>query len=532
MRSLIVYSVLVAFSFLSLTPAGVSLAELRADDDLELDELDLGLEDEEEDEEDNKSDKKKAKSDESDEDEEDEESEEEDVKKSEKDDEAEDSEDSESEEDEDEVPAAKKSAKSEDSEEETSASNGKKIVAFYFFEDSHTLKSASHVVTETAKQLEESSDYDYVETEAGLFTVASTAKSDMKRIKKDFEAGKALYAEDNQEDAIEKFQSVLKYLEDNIDTVADMKLFSDVLFYLGASNKLLDEDRQAENYFKAYISINPDGQPDESEFVSEVVSAFNSVKNNLGKTAKGSVRVASNPDGALIFIDGKIAGITPTILRGVSNGKHYYRIHKNGYRDAGGTIEVKEGRTASISETITKYSQAAPMFEAEKEIKSDFGQAAMFSKSMEIAKDLNVSNVLVVKAKLGADERLNYTGYMIDREKREYKKSEAVLDLPEKGAAADSASLKEFNKALINDPYEYKSISDVFAAEVDLLASDGNEEAEKNDKKEKKPVYKEWWLWTVVGVVVLAGAGVGTYFAVTANKGGGDDGATLKINFK
>ncbi|HPA55969.1 MAG TPA: hypothetical protein PLT70_00900, partial [bacterium] len=47
MRSLVTYLLLCSFSFLSLTPSGLTLAQLRADDDFELDELDLGLEDEE-----------------------------------------------------------------------------------------------------------------------------------------------------------------------------------------------------------------------------------------------------------------------------------------------------------------------------------------------------------------------------------------------------------------------------------------------------------------------------------------------------
>ena len=178
MRFLIVYSVLVAFSFLSLTPAGVSLAELRADDDIELDELDLGLEDDEE------SGGKKAKKDDS-EDEEDE-----DAKDSEKDEEeseeksSEDSEDEEDEEDEEGFSSSKKSAKVEE-EEDTYAATGTKIAAFYFFEDSHALKSASHVVAETARQLESSSDYDYVGTEASFFSTPVAA--DMKKAKKDFQ---------------------------------------------------------------------------------------------------------------------------------------------------------------------------------------------------------------------------------------------------------------------------------------------------------------------------------------------------------
>ncbi|MBP5405704.1 PEGA domain-containing protein [bacterium] len=525
MRVFIVYSVLIAFSFLSLTPAGVSLAELRADDDLDLDELDLN---EDEDEEEDESYKKKAKRSRSSED--DEEDEEESAKDEEK--------DSEDEEDEEEDTAfSRKSAKSEEAEEPEEPEDdaymptGKKIAAFYFFEDSHTLKSVSHVAAETAKQLEASEDYDYVGTEALLFSLSSS--SDMKKAKRDFNEGVALYNDDNPEDAVDKFKSALKYIENNMDKIPDMKFLSEVIFYLGASYKLSDEDKEAESYFSDYISINPDAKPDESKFSREVVSAFNNVKKNHGKAFKGSIRVSSNPDGALVLIDGKIAGITPIILRGINSGKHYYRIHKNGYRDAAGTVVVSGGRTASISETVTKYSQAAPMFEAEREMKSEFGQVSMLSKSIEIAKDLELDNILVINAKLGADERLNYTGYMVDVRKREYKKSEAVFDVPEKGSAARSASLKEFNKALIEDPYEYKSISDAFAAEVSLLVSDSDNADAAKDKKRGKPVYKEWWLWTVVGVVVLAGAGVGTYFALTADKSGSDggDGATLKINF-
>ena len=170
--------------------------------------------------------------------------------------------------------------------------------------------------------------------------------------------------------------------------------------------------------------------------------------------------------------DGKIAGMTPVILRGITEGKHYYRIHKNGYRDAGGSVVVKGGKAASVSETITKYSEASSILEAESEMKPGSDQASILSKSLEIARTLDVDNLLVVYTKIGKDEKVNYTGYMIDKAKREFKKSEAVFDLPEKGAAAKSEPLREFNKALIEDPYEYKSISDVFAAEVLSITSE------------------------------------------------------------
>ncbi len=501
MRFTIAYLVLVSFTFLSLTPAGVSLAELRADDGFELDELDLGLEDSEDEEE---SDKKSEE------------------------DEEESSEDSE--EDEEDAPAPKRASKAaEESEDYTST--GKKIMAVYMFEDSHTAKTASHVAAETASHLAESKDYDYVGTESVLF---GSSSSWMKSAKRDFEEGKNLYNDLGIEEAIEKFKSALKYIEDNIEKVGDTTLLSEVLFYLGASNKLLDEDEQAESYFSAYISMNPGKTPDDPAFSDEIISAFDDAKNDMKDAGKGSVRVQCNEDGALVFIDGKIAGMTPVILRGISSGKHYYRIHKNGFRDAGGKVTVRGDKTVSIDETLRKNTSASAVAELEDAMKSDFGSVGMIRKATDLAEDNGLNSVFVVKASLGADERLKYQGYMIDCDKKEFKKTEAVFDLPEKGDASKSASLQQFNKALVDDPYEYKPISDLLMEEAEMLGLAEKAPAENadNDDKEKKPVYKEWWLWTVVGVVVAGGVVAGVVCGLGKCSGGGSNGATLDVNFQ
>lgn len=513
MRFTVVYLILVSFTFLSLTPAGVSLAELRADDGFELEELDLGLEEEEEEEEEGSSKKDKKSEDEEDEEESSEESG--------------DSEDSEYSEDEEESPAPKKSAKKADDSEEYVAT-GKKVMAVYVFEDSHTVKAASHVAAATAAHLAESKDFDYVGTEAA---VSSSSSAWLKSAKKDFEEGKSLYNDLGIEEAAEKFKSALKYFEDNIEKVSDMTLMSDIIFYLGASYALVDEEEQAESYFSIYLSINPDGQPTDS-FSDEVMSAFDGVKRDRRSAGKGSVKVQSNADGALVFIDGRIVGMTPATLRGISEGKHYYRIHKNGFRAAGGSVSVRGGKTASINETLTKSSSSA-VAELEEEMRSGFGSLAMIRKATDLAEDNNLNNVFVVKASLGADERLKYQGFMIDCDKKEFKKSEAVFDLPEKGAADKSVSLNQFNKALVDDPYEYKAISDLLMEEADLLGLSDKAPAEnEKDSKEKKPVYKEWWLWTVVGVVVAGGVAAGVVCGMGKCSGGGSSSASLDVNFQ
>ena len=105
------------------------------------------------------------------------------------------------------------------------------------------------------------------------------------------------------------------------------------------------------------------------------------------------------------------------------------------------------------------------------------------------------------------------------------------MPVPDKERVKRSKELKEFNVALIQDDYEYQAISDLLEQEMEMLGFADTSQKDAKDKN-KKPVYKEWWLWTVVGVVVLAGAGVGTYFALTAGGNDNKGKSTLEINFQ
>ncbi|HQJ60540.1 MAG TPA: PEGA domain-containing protein, partial [bacterium] len=355
MRSLVTYLLLCSFSFLSLTPSGLTLAQLRADDDFELDELDLGLEDEEDVKEPEEEVEKPGK----------------DSKKSDYSfDDAEDSAESDM----------------EDSEGSFSEDSGKqKIAAFYLFPDSFSQKSSGNIVAETASYLA-GSEYDYLKTEAALFVPSmSVAKRDLEEGLKTFEEAKALYNDLSIEEAITKFQSARKTIEKHLDKIPDMKVLGDILLYLGASYKMLDEDDEATPLFSSYLSIYPDAELDDIVFSPEIISFFDRIKEDFLMLPNGSVRVESFPEGALVSINGKIVGITPTKVHGITEGRHYYRIHKNGYRDRAGTFTVRERKESKIAEDLSKYDNAGFLHEAESFMVKEYGRLAMLRKCVEIA---------------------------------------------------------------------------------------------------------------------------------------------------
>ena len=327
-KSLIIYTVLFTFNFIALTPTGVNPSVLHADDDLELDELDLGLEDEEDSLEEEESElgedfKEEHRNDSLDLDNLDDPLEETPL---------------------DYAPAA---------EEETDYR--KKIAAMYLYVDSFSQKSAGNVVSETASMLGMSRDYNYYKTESELFIPSmSVAKRDYKRGLEEFEEAKQLYNDLSIDEAIIKFQSAKKTIEKHLDKLADMKILGDILLYLGASYKMLDEESQATPYFSSYLSIYPNAELDDIVFSPEIVSFFNGIKEDFLMLPNGSIKFDSYPSGALVFLNGKVVGVTPTTVHGITEGRHFYRIHRTGYRDRGDTVQVRERRTSNVSEDLSQ----------------------------------------------------------------------------------------------------------------------------------------------------------------------------------
>jgi len=54
---------------------------------------------------------------------------------------------------------------------------------------------------------------------------------------------------------------------------------------------------------------------------------------------------------------------------------------------------------------------------------------------------------------------------------------------------------------------------------------------EEDEPRDRRPWYRQWWVWTLVGAVVLGGAAVGTYYGITANTGSEELGLDAQSHF-
>lgn len=80
-------------------------------------------------------------------------------------------------------------------------------------------------------------------------------------------------------------------------------------------------------------------------------------------TGIGSLEITTNPQGAHVYIDGELKGVSPTKIPGLSAGTHNLILKMEGYEDLMTTVTITAGQTQEYSTSLLKGSKT-PGFEA------------------------------------------------------------------------------------------------------------------------------------------------------------------------
>lgn len=78
------------------------------------------------------------------------------------------------------------------------------------------------------------------------------------------------------------------------------------------------------------------------------------------KSASGTVKVATKPEGAVVLFDGQKKGLGPLELGGVKPGKYKVKVRKEGYHPNEQVIEVVAGETNNLSVALNKIPPPPP----------------------------------------------------------------------------------------------------------------------------------------------------------------------------
>jgi hypothetical protein len=76
---------------------------------------------------------------------------------------------------------------------------------------------------------------------------------------------------------------------------------------------------------------------------------------------EGTLSVGTTPQGAQVFIDGVVRGMTPATIPGLSAGQHIVLLKLDGYQEFNTTVSIPDGKTAEFNTALAK-TQKSPGF--------------------------------------------------------------------------------------------------------------------------------------------------------------------------
>ncbi|MBL6975226.1 MAG: PEGA domain-containing protein [Deltaproteobacteria bacterium] len=357
-------------------------------------------------------------------------------------------------------------------------------------------------------------------------------------------------------------------LED-FDRYIDARLWLAVGFINGG---YMEEGRSA---IRKLLVMRPELSLDAKTFSKRFMKNLASSRKRI-KTG-GDLTVSVDVDTASVYVDGRLVGNGAQTVSGLPRGRHYVRVVSEGLPPRGRFVNTKPvGRTASVFLKVTPKTAARPKPAPVKarlasRPLTEYARSGEFESSFESDVRLALGKTRAQYAVLAylarSDSAFHLGLFLFDGKTGKLADIEpavidtdlsnlqiALLDLESRLAKALSSfpserlvTLRPAIYALAPSAYPEPApvavapepepapvtVTPTPAPEPEPVASGGFDDIPEDfpmdewpSESPSWPLYQEWWLWTVVGAVVIGGAAViGVCAAGKCGSGGGGNDA-------
>jgi hypothetical protein len=100
---------------------------------------------------------------------------------------------------------------------------------------------------------------------------------------------------------------------------------------LHIASKVANGDKKGAERIDALLSLDRDAELSPTFFPPEQIAYAQRARKNLLKVASAQLEVKSTPPGAQVFVDGKLRGVTPVVVKSLVPGDHFVTLKLAGY---------------------------------------------------------------------------------------------------------------------------------------------------------------------------------------------------------
>ena len=322
------------------------------------------------------------------------------------------------------------------------------------------------------------------------------------------EKGKGLLAQGKKEfqsgdynKAVKDLQQAATLLLNNYALTSMGKDAVEALMYLGIGEVFINKEVDAIKNFILAIRLDPTTDITMFTDSDEVKQVFNKAVDEDTAMPLVTLKVQTQPDGALVYVDGSFRGMSPLTLTDLKAGMHVVSFIKIGW--------LRESKVINLQPDIVNTIGPIKLIEAPKT-----------SFLLSTIRNLRSGKV---GAYVDAKGVLPSNGWIIVEIKKQ-KLHMTLFDLDRRSSAVQTMPL-ETKKIAVIRTYLHKLIG-ASVVKVPKTVNASN----------KGSIIKKWWFWTAIGAVVAGGVTAAVILSTNHNgriESGFDKNGTgaLIINF-
>lgn len=194
--------------------------------------------------------------------------------------------------------------------------------------------------------------------------------------------------------AAKRIAAARAFLDPLRPQLRDYTLLTTTLLYSAVVSMNIGDKRTSQAAFADLARLRPDYRIDPAEFPPAVIEAFEKARQAEAKLAKGRVIVTSTPEGAQVFVDEVVRGVTPLTVA-ASPGAHFVRVASEGYLSQTKSVTVAPYAKHELEATLEKNLPRAALRQLESAAVSGAAPGALSEPAALVAGAFQAEGVVV-----------------------------------------------------------------------------------------------------------------------------------------
>lgn len=290
-------------------------------------------------------------------------------------------------------------------------------------------------------------------------------------------------------DAVDQLIAVLPYIK--------KQELADAMMALAVAQQQRNKNPAMQATLRRLLTWRPTYQVDNDQFPAAINDPLEAARTHQSQQPQGQVKVLSEPPGAQVFVDGEFAGTSPLNVEHLTVGEHYITFKKLGFKRGLRVANIVKDRPAQILGKLDRSEKFLLVEQAISRVGPTMGAKRLDKVVDNLRETLFLDHAIFLKMQRSApqssgSEDVTVAAYLYDLRSRSLLSEKTETVKVQGGVPAEGAMALLADK--LYEGVDYDSV-EVKPDDAPLPVA-----------VKQTPLYKRWWFWTAIGVVVAGGA--------------------------